>query len=142
MREQLIADLKTHAGLTDERVETFKHLALTSSYLQHHNPNGAVVAPGGKYYRQDGSKYSFRDVPLQTLVAAVRTYAISHCSPRNRQNEVLDKIMANVPAQYKPKSPQDEPQPPGPNEEPQTAFSVSRAVSLPIHSHKGRSMWN
>ncbi|KAK3387767.1 hypothetical protein B0H63DRAFT_559224 [Podospora didyma] len=88
-----------------------KFIALTKDYR---SPDGDIVAPRCKYYRQDGSEYGFHDVPVHILVDNVRRYVSSHYYHLVRRQHVLGKIMASVPSQYKPKSPRDEPPPPGP----------------------------
>lgn len=134
-----MANLKTHAGLSEEDIHGSKFALVASSYVQEHGigPSGMLFAPGEKYYQPNGSEYTLQDVPLQAIVGSVKSRLCGRTTSGgiapSRRKDIFDKIMADLPAAFKSEAIwEDEPAPLNPNAEPTTSFSAPKTVSRSI----------
>ncbi|KAK3384614.1 hypothetical protein B0T24DRAFT_93371 [Lasiosphaeria ovina] len=129
-RDQLLADLKAHTAITDERLDELKHLLITAYYLSQHGQDARIVALGQKYYRPGGSSYALKDVPAQDVVSGVGAYIhATHRGWSQRPADICDKVFANVPSKLKDFKSWEavKMEIPNPKATPATIFSESRA---------------
>ncbi|KAI0010917.1 hypothetical protein F4779DRAFT_575966 [Xylariaceae sp. FL0662B] len=122
--EELMERLQTHGRFSDEEMELFKYAVVASDYISRFKPDGVLAMPGMKYYRPDGSEYTFQDVPFKKFKESVVSH-IKNNVPHDRRIEVFEKVMAGVPGRMK--IPQWAKGAVNPHEKPETPFSVSRA---------------
>jgi hypothetical protein len=130
-----MANLKAHAGQTEENLRVLKFALVASSYVKQHGigPSGMLIAPGVKYHRPDGSEYTFQDVPLEAIVDSVKSQLGGRANPvpPSQRKDIFDKVMADLPLAYKSRAIwNDEPPPLNPNAQRTTSFSAPKTVSI------------
>jgi hypothetical protein len=127
-RHQLMAILKTHASISDETIQMLKDSVVASDYFAIHNLPCNIVDPKQKYYRDDGSEHTFEQVPLETIAETVKCFV--YCKvPKDCATEILDMVLTVVPPTPEPSGPS------GPNLEPRTPYSESKAVCIYVCFH-------
>jgi hypothetical protein len=130
-------NLKIHAEISEKDIHIFKSALVASSFIKEHgvSRSGMVLGFGEKYYRPNGSEYTFQDVPLEAIVESVRSHLLDRRTGNgvepSRRKEIFDKIMTDLPSSYKSKAVWEyEPPPLDPNSKPTTPFSAPKAVSF------------
>ncbi|KAK4236853.1 hypothetical protein C8A03DRAFT_35236 [Achaetomium macrosporum] len=139
-RDKIVANLITHAGISEQGIGTFKFGLVASCFIKKHGipPSGLALVMGMKFHRPNGSEYTFQDVPPEAIVDSVIKHLRNRANgiPPSKRRDIFDKVMADLPPSYKSKAIwEDEPPPLNPNVKPTTPFSAPKTQLGPSKSN-------
>lgn len=129
-RDELLARLQTQGNLEQDDIETLKFFITTSDYLSRNDHCGAVMVPGTKHYRRDGTEHRFELVPFSKVLSSVESHIERRCL-KDRRTAIWEKVMEAMPGRKtRPSWPDLDKPISNPRGTPKYQLSISKAVSL------------
>lgn len=125
-----MARLEEHAGKSKKDIDLIKFFVVAMDYVARFNHCGAVIMPGQRYYRQDGTEHTFEDVPFPKILEAVES-RIGGLKPPGQRMSVFERVMEGIERGPNAQLPKWAEPPPNPNKDPTSPWSISKAVLTP-----------
>lgn len=110
-------------------MDLLKYFIVASDYFSRDDHRGGVVALGTRHYRSDGTEHTIERVPWKKLLRDIEK-EIERRVPEDRRTDVFHKVMEGMPGRKK--APGWDRPVLNPHKKPQTPFSISRAVRIPL----------